>query len=86
MYNLLIPILDRPTAKLKTACTKFGNWIKDSTDLVKAKLKYVSEIADSKASFEGDLAVKNWKLKNQSTSSVHTWYYFGIHVCHKHVS
>ena len=38
--------------------------------LGKAKLKYVSEIADSKASFEGDLAVKNRKLKRQSTSTV----------------
>ena len=33
--------------------------------LGKAKLKYVSEIADSKASFEGNLAVKNRKLKKQ---------------------
>ena len=29
----------------------------------KAKLKYVSEIADSKASFEGDLAVKKSKIE-----------------------
>ena len=40
--------------------------------LGKAKLKYVSEIADSKASFEGDLAVKNRKLKKQSTSNIHS--------------
>ena len=31
----------------------------------KAKLKYVSEIADSKASFEGDLEVENRKLKKK---------------------
>ena len=37
--------------------------------LGRAKLKYMSEIADSKASFEGDLAVKNRKMKKQSTSS-----------------
>ena len=30
----------------------------------------MSEIADSKASFEGDLAVKNRKLKKQSTSNL----------------
>ena len=30
----------------------------------------MSEIADSKASFEGDLAVKSRKLKMQSTSNV----------------
>ena len=37
--------------------------------LGKAKLNYVSEIADSKASFEEDLAVKNQKSKKQSTSN-----------------
>ena len=31
--------------------------------LGKEKLKYVSEIADSKASFEGGLAVKNRKIE-----------------------
>ena len=40
--------------------------------LGRAKLKYMSEIADSKASFEGDLAVKSRKLKMQSTSSENT--------------
>ena len=41
--------------------------------LCKAKLKYVSEIADSKASFFGGgtyLAVKNRKLNKLSTSIV----------------
>ena len=41
--------------------------------LGKAKLKCVSEIGDSRASFERDLAVKNWKLKKQSTSSIYSF-------------
>ena len=42
-------------AQLKTAYKRFHR-------LGKAKLKYVSEIADSEASFEGDLARK--KIEN----------------------
>ena len=43
----------------------------------------MSEIADSKASFEGDLAVKSRKLKMQSTSKVGT--YDNIFPCKHHI-
>ena len=34
-YKVLFPVLDRPTAQLKTACTKLRNEIELSTDIVK---------------------------------------------------
>ena len=34
-YKVLFPVLDRPTAQFKTACTKFRNVIELSTDIVK---------------------------------------------------
>ena len=34
-YKVLFPVLDRPMAQFKTACTKFGNVIEDFSTIVK---------------------------------------------------
>ena len=64
-YKVLFPVLDRPTAQFKTACTKFRNVIELSTDIVKQIWNIFCEWEIIRHLFSGPSKIKskNWDNK-----------------------